>query len=190
MKKSFFLRYLFFIWFLIFISCNKESSPLNNSFECEDQICEISIDDFIIRISVSMTPYDNDYIDTISDSENYLGVLQEASDNYDAQYDILDPPSGAGNWIKLYFPHPEWEHSLGDNFTQDIRGNILTDIENRMIGWNFNIESNVSGTIHLEFETINKYCYDCIESFQLILEDETYSSSGGNINNQIHALKI
>ena len=152
MKKSIFLRYLLFIIFFIFISCRKDSNPLNNSLECQDQICEVNIDDFIIKLSVYMTPYNNEDFDSILDSENYLGVLQGATDSYDTDYDILDPPVGVGNWIRLYFPHPEWEHNLGDNFTQDIRGNILLDQENRTIQWDFNIESNASGTINLNFE--------------------------------------
>ena len=183
MKKSIFLRYLLFIIFFIFISCRKDSNPLNNSLECQDQICEVNIDDFIIKLSVYMIPYNNEDFDSILDSENYLGVLQGATDSYDTDYDILDPPVGVGNWIRLYFPHPEWEHNLGDNFTQDIRGNILLDQENRTIQWDFNIESNASGTINLNFELLDSYCYNCIESIQLILNDEVYNSSSLDIDN-------
>tara|TARA_Y100001970_G_C14229585_1_gene857785 strand:+ start:486 stop:1034 length:549 start_codon:yes stop_codon:yes gene_type:complete len=156
---------------------------MNIPDECENQACELNIDDFIIRVSVSMTPYDNENIDMISDLENYFGVLQDATDSYDAQYDILEPPVSAGNWIKLYFPHPEWGHNLGDNFTQDIRSNILLDKQSNVIDWDFNIESNCYGTVNLSFELIDQYCYNCIESIQLILGNDTYTSSGSNINN-------
>ena len=182
MKKSIFFRYLFFIVF-IFISCNKELNPFNNSTECQNQICKDIVDDFIAKISVSMNPFDNQNIEAISDLENYFGVLQGATDNYDSQYDVLDPPAGAGNWIRLYFPHPEWNHNLGDNFTQDIRSNTFPDKQGRTIEWQFNIESNVSGTISLNFESVNEYCYDCIESIQLTLENEIYNSTGLDINN-------
>ena len=167
----------------IFISCNKELNPLNNSTECQNQTCDVPVDDFIIKISVSMTPFDNENIDPISDLENYFGVLQGATDNYDSEYDILDPPFGAGNWIRLYFPHPEWNHNLGDNFTQDIRSNIFPDEQEGVIEWQFEIESNASGTISLNFESVDTYCYDCIKSIQLTLDNEVYNSTGLDIDN-------
>ena len=165
------------------ITCDKESNPMDATIECEDVVCGININDFMIKVSVSMTPYDNENIDPISDSENYLGVLESATDGYDPDYDILDPPSGVGNWISLYFSHPEWNHSLGDNFTQDIRGNTLADQENRTIEWDFNIVSPAEGTINLDFESVDNYCYNCIQSIQLTLGNEVYTSLGSDIDN-------
>ena len=177
MKKSVFLIYLFFIVTFIFISCDKDTNPIDSYSECQNNLCTEIITDFLIKISVSMTPYDNNDFDLISDSENFLGVHNEATDSYDDQYDILDPPVGVGSWVKLYFPHPEWNHNLGDNFTQDIKGNIFSNFDNRIKSWVFNVESNISGTININFEPVSDYCYNCIDSIILTTDDETYSFS-------------
>ena len=177
MKKSVFLIYLFFISTFIFISCDKNTNPLVSHSECQNNLCTEIIDNFLIKISVSMTPYDNNNFDLILDSENFLGVHNEATDSYDDQYDILDPPGGVGNWVKLYFPHPEWNHNLGDNFTQDIKGNIFTDVNNRVKSWEFNVESNVNGTININFEPVSDYCFNCIDSIILKADDEIYNFS-------------
>ena len=182
MKKYSLYRYLFLIIFLIFITCDKESNPTESSIGCQDVVCKTHSNDFMIKVSVSMIPYDNQNIESISDSENYLGVLEVATDGYDPDYDILDPPNGVGNWITLYFPHPEWEHSLGDNFTQDIKGNMFLDLENRTIEWNFNVESNAYGTINLDFESVDNYCYDCIESIQVTVGGQIHTFLGSEIN--------
>ena len=139
MKKYSLFRYLFLIIFFIIIKCNDISNILDNT-NCEELVCKSTLNDFIINVSVSMIPYDNELIESISDIENYFGVLKDATDGHDSDYDILEPPNNPGNWISLYFPHPEWENNLGDNFTQDIRGNILEDQEDRTIEWNFNVE--------------------------------------------------
>ena len=73
------------------------------------------------------------------------------------------------NGIKFYFPHPEWENNLGDNFTQDIRGNILEDQEDRTIEWNFNVESNasivrlVSNGLSISNESISHFLITIVE---------------------------
>ena len=171
MKKSIFWIYILFIYFSA-ISCNKESNPISQSMDCEQEACIIN--NFIINLSISMNPYNNENINEISDSENYLGVLEGATDGYDLEFDILDPPSGVGNWISLYFPHPEWNHNLGDNFTQDIKGGILLDPQDRIIQWDFNIESNASGTATLNFNIFENYCYNCIESIELDIDGDIY----------------
>ena len=173
MKKSIFWRYVLFIYFLV-ISCNKESNPISQSTGCEQEVCSSSLSNFLINLSISMNPYDNENFDQILDSENYFGILEGAIDAYDSEYDILEPPSGVGNWISLYFPHPEWEHDLGDNFTQDIRADILLNPQDRTIQWDFNIESNASGTATLNFNIFENYCYSCIESIELDVNGNTY----------------
>ena len=173
MKKSIFWIYIFFIHFLL-ISCNEESNSISQSTDCGEEACILSLNNFLINLSISMNPYDNENIDEISDFENYFGILDGATDGYDSEYDILEPPSGVGNWINLYFPHPEWNHNLGDNFTQDIRDSILLNQQDRTITWDFNIESNASGTATLNFNIFENYCYNCIESIELDVDGNTY----------------
>lgn len=176
MKKFNATRFLFLSIFFIFIKCDRNSELLSNEDDCQYLQCNQSyLNDFIINISVSMTPYDNNLIESISDVENYFGVLQDATDNYDSEYDILEPPSNPGNWISLYFPHPEWENDLGNNFTQDIRSNTLVDSSNQIIQWDFIINSNAYGTIDLNFKSVDNYCYSCIKSIQIISENYIYN---------------
>ena len=182
MKKCSLFKYLFIFSFIFLFQCSKKSVSIVNNNQCSDIICNQNLNDFLIRVSVSMTPYDNDNLNVITDFENYFGVLSGATSGYDTDYDILESPNSPGNWISLYFPHPEWEHPLGDNFTQDILGNVFLNEDNKILDWQFNIESNSYGTIQLNFETLNDYCYDCIKSIQLIVQDEIYTIENVNFN--------
>ena len=137
----------------------------------------------ILKIVANMQPYDNQNLEQISDTENYLGVHFNATDDYDSEYDILESPNGPGNWVSLYFPHNEWNHPLGDNFTKDIKSNVFQDGDSRLAEWTFVIESNIYGTIDLSFQTIDEYCYDCIKSIQLITEDGNYFTNDMNMDN-------
>ena len=142
MKKCNLIQYLFIFSFIFLFQCNETSNSIINDNQCSDIICEQNLNDFLVKISVSMTPYDIDNLNMITDSENYFGVLSEATNGYDTDYDILESPNQPGSWVSLYFPHPEWDHPLGENFTQDIRGNIISIEHDRTIEWVFNIESN------------------------------------------------
>ena len=61
-------------------------------------------------------------------------------------------------------------------------GNVFLNEDNKILDWQFNIESNSYGTIQLNFETLNDYCYDCIKSIQLIVQDEIYTIENVNFN--------
>ena len=186
MKKYSLFGYLFFISFFLVLKCSQDSNPASDDIiiECEDITCNSNVNDFIIQISVSMmNPFNSDAIDSIFDSENHFGVLENATDGYDSDYDILEPSEGAGNWISLYFPHPEWENNLGDDFTQDIKGNILDDQNEGMIEWDFDVKSNAYGIINIDFESSDDYCYDCIQSIQITLGEEVFTTEGPDIDN-------
>ena len=83
----------------------------------------------------------------------------------------------------MYFPHNEWNHPLGDNFTKDVKSNVFQDGDSRVAEWTFVIESNIYGTIDLSFQTIDEYCYDCIKSIQLISEYGNYFTNDMNMDN-------
>ena len=183
MKKNSLFQYLLFIIFLLLTNCNEKSDSALNNNECVDIVCDQNLNEFLLKISVSMTPYDIDALDLIGDYENYLGVMADATNGYDLEYDILESPNGPGNWISLYFPHPEWEHDLGENFTQDVTGDSVLDLDEKSLEWIFNIESNVEGTINLNFETISDYCYDCIESIQLSIDEDVYIANNMSFSN-------
>ena len=73
MKKSIFWRYIFFIHFLV-ISCNEESNSISQSTDCGEESCTLSLNNFLINLSISMNPYDNENIDEILDFENYTFI--------------------------------------------------------------------------------------------------------------------
>ena len=126
-----------------------------------------------------MIPYDTPSIEAISDTNNYIGIINGATDDYDVDFDIPEPPSNPGNWISLYFPHSDWDLAY-ENFTQDIRSNILD--ENQLIEWDFNVASNSYGTIQFDFEILDEYCYNCIEYIQLSNSDEVYNIEQSDIH--------
>ena len=65
---------------------------------------------------------------------------------------MVEPPASPGDGVSLYFPHPEWNHMLGDNFSTDIRPVI--DISDTMQVWNFSVLSTDGGEATLVFDVI------------------------------------
>ena len=179
MKKYILFQSL--IFFLLQCDSNPDLTISDN--QCVDLNCKKNINNFLLKIVANMQPYDNQNLEQISDTENYLGVHFNATDDYDSEYDILESPNGPGNWVSLYFPHNEWNHPLGDNFTKDIKSNVFQDGDSRLAEWTFVIESNIYGTIDLSFQMIDEYCYDCIKSIQLISEDGNYFTNDMNMDN-------
>lgn len=94
------------------------------------------------------------------DPENCLGVATDAMDGFDAR-DIVEAPPAPETPIALYFPHPEWEHTLGDNFCVDIRadGKLL-------YVWDFEVFSSDTGSVLLDF-----IFYSVPEEMPVILKD-------------------
>jgi len=83
------------------------------------------------------------------DRDNYVGGAEGATRGYDADFDIPEPPHTPGQYIRLYFPHDEWEE-LVDNFTSDVVG--FDAYEDSVIVWNFEVETNVENEeIALQF---------------------------------------
>ena len=101
-------------------------------------------DQSLVRLSVSVGMY--------SDNDNFLGTDTVASDQFDASSDVVEPPASPGDGVSLYFPHPEWNHMLGDNFSTDIRPVI--DISDTMQVWNFSVLSTDGGEATLVFDVI------------------------------------
>ncbi len=84
------------------------------------------------------------------DAENYLGVSLAASDGFDGWYDLPKPPAPTGNYVQLYFPHPEYGLPTGNNITQDMRQD--RSLADTAIHWYFEVNTNVSNTpVNLTF---------------------------------------
>ena len=67
-----------------------------------------------------------------------LGVSSDASDGFDG-YDYAEPPHGMGNYVSIYFPHPEWGVPTGANFDYDIKSPLPCYTEK---SWSFSIKSS------------------------------------------------
>ena len=124
---------------LVFAGC--EYIDENNQAGCN------TIDDFQINIVAAIQPWDLESLDPVSDTQNYFGVLSEASDDYDS-YDIPEPPvGGCTNCINAYFSHAEWDSSFGDNFTQEFQSNLFCDTKE----WNLDVKATCGGSSSLTF---------------------------------------
>ncbi len=92
----------------------------------------------------------------VEDSHNYLGMSPHASDDYDYDYDIFEPPLGGSDlWISLSFPHPEWGVTVGDLewdlFTTDVRK--LRDLSRTPEVWDLQLEfPPPGGNVSLGFD--------------------------------------
>ncbi len=65
---------------------------------------------------IDITATVGDYID----ADNYAGGAEDGSFDYDAGLDLPEAPHMPQNFISLFFPHPEWDLVVGDNFLSDI----------------------------------------------------------------------
>jgi len=81
------------------------------------------------------------------DEDNFLGSSSVASNDWD-KLDRPEPPV-IGEFISLYFPHPEWGE-LSKNYCTDFRPKI-SDGEI----WEFEVKTNIRDVVNLTFEGIN-----------------------------------
>ena len=80
----------------------------------------------------------------LRDDQNFLGTSLLATWGYDNLEDVPEPPTGPGNYIKLFFDHPEWEEWV-THFTEDI---VLDDddfFNSNLTEWKVRIQSDVPG---------------------------------------------
>ena len=103
-------------------------------------------------------------IDSSTDNDNYLGVAEGATYQYDVGLDQVEPPLPPGDYISTYFPHPEWSYPLGDNFALDAYPEETLD--DSMQVWNFDVLTNQIGDVTLTFN------FTDVPAFPVILEDE------------------
>lgn len=98
------------------------------------------------------------------DNDNFIGVSEGATNEYDVGVDQVEPPLPPNNYVAVYIPHPEWEYPLGDNFAQDIRPEII--LIDTMQVWPFDVESDLEGDVTLTFD------FTDVPDVPVILEDE------------------
>ena len=122
----------------------------------------------------------------VDDSENYLGVNTTAADGYDDDFDVPEPPPPAGNYIQFYFPHPEWENPFEEEkFTQDIRYENESLLNESGITWNAEIYSEMDGPTTLTFLVIGEF-FDC--NITVALDGSVYDVfDGDTIHTELNA---
>jgi len=86
---------------------------------------------------------------SVNDTANQLGAVLNATNGYDIGLDRAEAPIPPNEYLSLYFPHPEWSHPLGNNFTSDMRP--ITNLTDSMQVWHFNIATDQAGTMSLNF---------------------------------------
>jgi len=91
---------------------------------------------------------------SIFDTDNFAGAAASATDLFDSDFDIPEPAEPPSNYVQLYFPHPEWNNFLGDNFTQDIRSEYgFGDVAKK---WDFEVRTDQIGSdITLDFTNMS-----------------------------------
>ncbi|ACF15033.1 peptidase S8 and S53 subtilisin kexin sedolisin [Chloroherpeton thalassium ATCC 35110] len=98
-----------------------------------------------------------------SDSISFCGTNNSATDAFDSEFDMPEPPlPPTKNTIRLYFSQEDWPEVLGNKYNADVRA-PLAEQESKQ--WNFEVE--YTGDVTLSWSTPN------LSGLSLILEDES-----------------
>jgi len=101
------------------------------------------------------------------DSFNFAGFSDIASDCYDTDFDVIEPPVEIQRWCRLTFPHYDigagdcWDNNFGaTKFTQDIRNKDDNFLENNYQEWDMEFNAEIPGKV--SFYLINDEIWaDC-----------------------------
>ncbi|MCF7802689.1 MAG: PKD domain-containing protein [Candidatus Marinimicrobia bacterium] len=88
-------------------------------------------------------------MDGVNDNDNFLGTASDATNAHDSNYDIVEPPSPPDTYLSLAFPHPEWNYSLGDDFTQDVKPTVSLSDTHQI--WAFDVTADHADSVTLTF---------------------------------------
>ncbi len=88
------------------------------------------------------------------DSFNFAGFSDIASDCYDTEFDVIEPPVEIQRWCRLAFPHYDigagdcWDNNFGaTKFTQDIRNKDDIFLEYNYQEWNMEFNAEIPGKV-------------------------------------------
>ncbi len=105
-----------------------------------------------------------------------FGTTPTSTDGFDSALDIPLPPTPTGDYIQLYFSHPEFGGTLGDNYRSDYKA--FSDYETSNTSWELTMYSTFSGSDTLIFSRPNGFT----EPIKVIDENGTeYISMTGNL---------
>ncbi|MBC8375789.1 MAG: VCBS repeat-containing protein [FCB group bacterium] len=115
------------------------------------------------------------------DVENIFGMLYEATDGYDQDIDIPEPPLPPSDYIQLYFLHEEWGVPVGPRFSTDYRS--VVSLSNRTLFWDFEVATDlIDNQVFLYFSEL----YDFPSVHTYYLEDLTAGVFQNLNQNQIY----
>ena len=133
--------------------------------------CDSMGGDWMIDPNIESSSYEQDLNNRIGmhtaadDSLNFADHPDfQCGEGVNCYADVIEPPDAPNPEVMLYFPHPEWENPLGNefiNYTRDIRE--LTDLSNfqEIKVWDAVFSSNIENKdITLSFDFINQATLD------------------------------
>ncbi|MDP8239588.1 MAG: choice-of-anchor D domain-containing protein, partial [Candidatus Hatepunaea meridiana] len=153
----------------------------------ENGLVILDISDFLRRDNINWQIDISASVGDYWDYDNTAGAAADASWDFDEDYDAPEPNHAPEGFIQLYFPHPEWEHMLGDNFTVDIvPDEVFADT---VIIWEFEVNTDQADqTVTLTFTpddyTPDEYSLILLdvetEATQDLWENDTYEYNSGD----------
>jgi hypothetical protein len=88
------------------------------------------------------------------DSFNFAGFSDIATDCYDSDFDVIEPPVEIQRWCRLTFPHYDtgagdcWDNNFGaTKFTQDIRYKDDNYLELNYQDWDIEFNAEIPGRV-------------------------------------------
>ena len=115
------------------------------------------------------------------DWENRFGMAYDATDDYDQDIDLPEPPLPPSDYIQLYFLHNEWDVPVGPRFSSDFRSVI--SLSNRIVSWDFEVATDlVDNHVLLDFSET----YDFPNVLTYYLEDLTAGVVQNLNQNQVY----
>ena len=121
------------------------------------------------------------------DGGNLAALDSNATDGYDSDFDVPEPPPPPDDYLSIYFPHPEWSVPIADNFMHDVR-NGNDDLMDTVKVYLFEVDTDWEGeTVDLTFTIGNGYpaeygavLYDHeADVFQNLRENNEYNFTAG-----------
>lgn len=106
-------------------------------------------------------------------------------------FDIPKSPLPPSNYVQIYFPHPECNTALGQNFSQDIRE--FKALSDKFIKWYFEVNTDIHNkTVVLEIilDSLFPQNYDLIiEDLDKVINKKLEGSSIYNLNSGYEGIR-
>jgi hypothetical protein len=107
------------------------------------------------------------------DNYNFLGTATDATNGFDTDYDIFEPPDPPGSYVTASFYAPDLDsNQTYDNFAQLVNPTVA--LGDTMQLWELHVTTNVDDTVSLSFN------FEGIPSLPVIIED--MGTGGSNIS--------